>query len=279
MSLLDQTAILVLGARRPVLLGNTLESLRRQGVMHRVHVWLDGHQGFREHYPLAVQCRQMAERFQPARLVACQGRYGIDRLIQDALTTICADYDAVIVLEDDCFPTRSAIVQFLDSLASIAQDESVFSVYGHPFLVPGEGPGFPRFQGWGWAAWTRRLLPILTAAKSAHAMVESDMMRWMADLLTPEVRRRLAVTPGRDPVKVAEAFYSWDACFAVLTASLRLSHLATPRRVVYNCGMGPDSGHFSYHDSLRLPPYNMIAPDEVWKVFDDSPEDIMKPGL
>jgi hypothetical protein len=48
---------------------------------------------------------------------------------------------------------------------------------------------------------------------------------------------------------------------------MRLRHKKTNRRVIYNCGVGADSGHFLDPDRFRNPPFNMISPEEVWSVF------------
>jgi len=38
---------------------------------------------------------------------------------------------------------------------------------------------------------------------------------------------------------------------------------------VFNCGIGAGSGHFDAEEArFREPPFNMIAPDEVWEVFE-----------
>jgi len=88
--------------------------------------------------------------------------------------------------------------------------------------------------------------------------------------LTPAVAKRLDVTPGRDVLRVLERFFSWDSCTALLTAMDGLVHRRTDRRVVYNCGMTKGSGHFAPSDRFRRPPFNMIAPEEVWQVFNDA---------
>lgn len=245
-----------------------LESLQRQDALHRTHVWLDGTGGFPRWANQAKGCRIVAERFAPASITALCGNVGINKMMLDALLTLTRSSEALIVLEDDCFPSKSAIAEFDASLESVREQPGIFSVYGHHFLVEGEDRPFPRFQGWGWAAWSDRLRPVLDEARSLQAMPEPEFLEWVRCHLTPAVRSRLSVTPGRDCSAVIERLFSWDACFAMLTAMRGWMHLPTRRRVVYNCGL--DSGHFSNHECFLRPPYNMVPFDQVWSCFDEA---------
>ncbi|HEY1336607.1 MAG TPA: hypothetical protein VGF59_03815 [Bryobacteraceae bacterium] len=270
---LRRTGILVLGHRRPELLRNLLESLRRQNALALTHVWIDGHGGIEDLYEPVLECERVAREFAPPQVLALNGHLGIEKLMLDALGLLCREHEAVIVLEDDCFPSRNAVVEFARALGRVRRRKEIFSVYGHHFLVPGEDGPFPRFQGWGWAAWSARLQPILTAARRCFDMPEPEYLAWVEKQLTRDVRRRLAVTPGRDPIHVARGYFSWDSCFALLTARRRLMHCPTARRVIFNCGMGMNSSHFPEDDDLRRPPFNMVAADEVWRHFGESRND------
>ena len=266
---MDRTGILVIGHSRPELLKNTLESLRRQEVLDRAHVWLDGHQGFADLIEPVYQCRSVARHFAPVEVVAYAGRVGIEKLMLDALRNLCDLYSRLIILEDDCFPTRSAVRVFEEGLDCIEGDPSVYSVYGHHFLLPSEGETLTRFQGWGWATTSAKLKPVLEQARECFSWSEPRYLSWVEGLLTPEVRARLEVTPGRNPVETIRSFYCWDGCTCLLTASRGLTHRKTSRRVVYNCGMGDRSGHFRLEERFRLAPFNMIDPSEVWRVWED----------
>lgn len=266
---MKNAGVLVIGHTRADTLKNTLESLARQGAIKRTHVWLDGHFGAREWIEPVYKCRSIAEHFQPASVVAYNGRVGVNKLTMDALQTLANDYDRVIVLEDDSFPTYSAVRIFEEGLEEIEDDQTVFSVYGHHFLTPSEGATISRFQGWGWATTTTKLEPVLQRVEECFSWPEPRFLRWVESQLTPEVRARLSVTPPRDPVQTIRTFFAFDACVNVITASLGLSHRKTSRRVVYNCGMGGDSSHFADEERFRLPPFNMISPSEVWQVWED----------
>jgi hypothetical protein len=266
---MDRTGILVTGHTRPALLKNTLESLARQGALPHTHVWLDGHQGFADLIGPVYECRAIVAHFGPAGLVAYAGRVGIEKLMLDALYALADRYQRLIILEDDCFPTRSAVRVFEEDLDRIENDPFIYSVYGHHFLLPSEGAELTRFQGWGWATTAAKLRPVLEQARECFSWSEPRYLRWVEDRLTPEVRSRLEVTPGRNPVETIRSFYCWDGCTCLVTASRGLAHRKTSRRVVYNCGMGERSGHFRQESRFRQAPFNMIEPSEVWQVWED----------
>lgn len=263
------TGILVTGHTRVDTLKNTLQSLARQGAINRTHVWLDGHEGFSELLEPVHDCRSIAEHFASSRVVAYNGRVGISKLTLDALDTLSREYDRLIILEDDSFPTYSAVRVFEEGLDLIENDPAVWSVYGHHFLLPTEGEVLTRFQGWGWATTAAKLRPILTQAKECFSWPEPRFLQWVETQLTPDVCARLSVTPPRDPIKTIRTFFALDGCINILTARGGMGHRKTSRRVVYNCGMGEGSSHFTGHESFREPPFNMILPSEVWQFWED----------
>ncbi len=265
------TGVIVYGHSRPVLLRNVLESLRRQGVTSNVHVWLDGHAGRRSLIGPVNQCREMVKsQFPWAHLTAINGNIGIEKLMIDGLGFMSQHYDRIIVLEDDCFPTACAIEEFKKALDEIEKRPDVYSVYGHHFLTESEGEIITRFQGWGWATTRQKLLPMLAEMKQCFTMSEPEYLKWVQSNLTPEVVRRLDVTPGRNCVPVIASHFCWDGCTCLVTAMRRLLHKKTARRAIYNCGMGDGSTHFAANDRFRRPPFNMISPQEVWDYYNDS---------
>lgn len=259
--------ILVLGYARPHLLRLVLESLSRQQALANAHVWIDGTADRMELSVRTGECAAVASTYQVADLRVHRGHLGIEKLMLDALVEMNAHYEKILVLEDDCFPTRHAVQVFSEQLDSISDNANIFSVYGHPFLTPQEGNTFTRFQGWGWGTTKRKLSPILERARTLFLLPEHAYLEYTRRMLTPEVIARLDVTPGRNVCQVLTRFYSWDSCTALLTTLAGLEHKRTPERVVYNCGLGGDSGHFPHQAHLREPPFNMITPDEAWAHF------------
>lgn len=260
--------ILVFGHRRPALLWNVLESLRRQGVLDCTHVWVDGIAHSAELAPKVRAVRDLGREFRTASWVNCHGRLGIEKLMLDGLTEMARHYRDIVVLEDDCFPTADAIEVFSRELDRVRDDPGIYSVYGNPFGVDGEGEVFPRFQGWGWATTRDKLVPVLAQLKSMFMMSEPEYLAWTRRMLTPAMRQRLNVTANRDVTMVLGNQFSWDSATTLLTAILGMQHRRTPHRVVYNCGAGEDSGHFRNGvDTYRQPPFNMIGADEAWQYF------------
>ncbi len=268
-----ELGVIIYGHTRPTLLRNNLESLRRQGMTANVHVWLDGDAGRAALKGPAEQCRELVNREFPwAILTTTNGNIGIEKLMIDGLSYMSERYDKIVVLEDDCFPTASAIAEFDKALNEIKDRPDVYSVYGHHFLTASEGELITRFQGWGWATTREKLLSILPEIKKCFTMTESDYLAWVRRNLTPEVVKRLDVTPGRNCIPVIASHFCWDGCTCLLTAMRGLSHKKTAKRVIYNCGLGDDSMHFAVIDRYLQPPFNMIHPKNAWDYYDDSVE-------
>jgi FkbM family methyltransferase len=266
--IMNQFGIIVFGHRRKQNLLNVLESLKRQNVLSVTHVWIDGFSHAQELKEQVEDCQSLRIDFPQTHWQFHFGRLGIEKLMLDGLSFMARQYEKIIVLEDDCFPTSNAISVFLECLTEIENDQSVYSVYGHHFETPNEGRMFSRFQGWGWATTRKKLIPILSQLKAMFMMSEEDYLTWVASALSPEITAKLDVTPGRDVIKVLNKQFSWDSATVLLTAILGLTHFKTSKRVIYNCGIGANSGHF-YNDSdfLRQSPFNMIGADEVWQYF------------
>lgn len=262
-----QLGILVLGYARPHLLELVLESLQRQDALGSTHVWIDGTADRMEIAARPADCVSVARRFPVAALRAHRGHLGIEKLMLDALSDMNRRFERLLILEDDCFPARAAVATFSQALDAIEDLDDVFSVYGHHFLTPGEGLDGTRFQGWGWATTRRKLTPILDEARRLFFLPEHEYLDYTQRMLQPEILARLDVTPGRNVCHVLRSFFSWDSCTALLTATAGLKHRPTSPRVVYNCGLGGNSGHFPDDVRLRQPPFNMIKPEEAWNHF------------
>ena len=262
--------IFVSAYARPALLQNVLDSLAAQNALANTHVWIDGTAGRSELSQATGNCVAIANGFAPREVRAHRGHLGIEKLMLDGLQFMSAHYDRVLVLEDDCFPSADAIEVFSRALDTIALDPEFYSVYGHPFGIAGEHIGITRFQGWGWASTAEKLVPVVAQLKALFAMSEAAYLEFAERNLTDEVRKRLDITPGRNVTDVLSRFFSWDSATALITAVAGLKHCLTPKRVVYNCGLGDDSGHFSDQQRFRDAPFNMVSPEEVWNFFDAS---------
>ncbi|MBL4619089.1 MAG: hypothetical protein GXP04_00915 [Alphaproteobacteria bacterium] len=265
---MSETGILVIAYARPKLLRLVLESLKRQNALSNVNVWIDGNAGRKELAGAPKRCSMVAEEFQVAHIRSHSGHLGIEKLMIDALAVMMDRYDKIIILEDDCFPTSSAVAEFDSALNDIRDDKTLFSVYGHHFDVPGERPRFSRFQGWGWATWAEKLKPVHKDIKQLFLLNEEEYLLKIKSMASTDVIDRLDRTPPRYVLRTAMRQFSWDSCLAVVTASGKLDHAPTHKRVVFNCGLDNKHGHFAPKEALRNPPFNMIGPNEVWAVFE-----------
>lgn len=266
----DTLGILLLAFNRPDHLQAVLESLRLQDRLSDCHVWIDGTQGRGEFAGANDRVIAIARRYRVKEVRTHWGHLGIEKLMLDALSAMITRYDRVLILEDDCFPVEGAADAFEAELAAIADRDDIYSVYGHHFgCEPADDRDFSRFQGWGWAAHARQIEKLLPILSELIAMSETDYLAFVAEALTPEVRRRLDVTPGRDVLRVLARGFSWDSATALTTAILDLKHRRTAQRQIHNTGISENIGHFHRDgEHLRRPPLSMIPLSLAWRVYD-----------
>jgi hypothetical protein len=264
--------ILVLGFNRPRHLEIVLESLRRQNKLSHVHTWIDGTQGREEFLGANTKTIQIAQQYRVREVRSHHGHIGIEKMMIDSLGEMTANYDRVLVLEDDCFPLNGAVDLFDAELDQIGDDRDIYSVYGHFFgTEPAEFRDFSRFQGWGWAAHSHRIGELLPELRRMFLMDEKSYLQHVEAVLTPSIRSRLDRTPGRDVLKVLAAQFSWDSATALLTAIAEQNHRRTRVPAVINTGITREIGHFRRDEPrFRKVPFSMITVDEAWEFFDAS---------
>ena len=259
--------ILVFGHTRAAVLGDMLESLDRQGAIHYVDLWIDGYQGKSDLKAKVQKARKVGDNYAVGVRRYHQGQLGFRKLMLQAMQSAVRNYDTILFLEDDCFPNRDAVAVMRADVEAIRDDDSVFSVYGHHFGMAEETGVCSRFQGWGWATTAAKLAPYVDRLIDLYSMSEQDYLDYTRAAMTPQVVARLDVTPPRLPTDTLKVFFAWDETLALLTAQDGLSHKPASQRVIFNCGMGDGSAHFSNHNVFLEPPFNLIHPDEVWSVY------------
>lgn len=260
-------SILLFGHTRATSIADVLESLKLQGAIANVDVWLDGHQAVPDVRYKTELVKEVVSNFNVRSVTSHNGSLGFRKLVLHALENASANYRYIIVLEDDCFPTSDAIKIFLEELKKIEDDSSVFSVYGHPFLVGEEGEKFSRFQGWGWATTGKKLQQHIGKLIYLYSLRENEYLDFVNNVLTPEIVARLDVTPPRQPTMTIKQFFAWDETLALLTALSNQGHKKTPKRTIYNFGASADSSRFKNINWYRKPPFNMIGHEDVWDYF------------
>ncbi len=263
----NKLGIAVFGFDRTDLMHNILSSLQKQGALQHVHVWIDGDQGNNKTFKRIEAVYRVAKKFPVKKIHRHRGNLGFRKIMIHAMNYMAHNYDRLIFLEDDCFPTKDAINIFEEELDIIKERPDIFSAYGHHFLVPAEEETIGRFQGWGWATTSNKLLPLINDLTQCFLMSEEQYIEFIREALTDEVLQIIDVTPGRQPSLTLRLFFAWDETLCLLCALKGLKHKKTHKRVIYNCGVGKNSTHFRSVMYFRKPPFNMISPKEVWKAY------------
>jgi hypothetical protein len=264
---LEEFGIIVFGHTRLDALGAVLESLKRQDALQYTEVWLDGYQG---NHPLKLKIQKTIDlvKTYPVKHIHTQaGNYGFRKMLILGLAEMCRKYRDILILEDDCFPTRDAVAEFRKELDLIRDNKNVFSVYGHHFKVEAEKETCARFQGWGWATTSEKLMPMLRQLIDCYSMTEENYLKFIRRTFTANIKERIDITPPRQPSYTLEKFFAWDETLCLLTALNHQVHKPTKKQTIYNCGMGKGSTHFDDTPMFRKPPFNLITPEEVWQHF------------
>jgi hypothetical protein len=259
--------IFVFGHTRVAILGDLLESLKRQNAVHHVDLWLDGHQGKAGLKSEVQVTRRMADSYDVGVRRYHHGQLGFRKLMLQAMQSAVQNYRHLLFLEDDCFPSRFAVEVIRSEIEEIQDRAEVFSVYGHPFLMAEETGYCSRFQGWGWATTAEKLAPYVDRLIDCYSMSEHSYLNFTSEALTPEVVARLDVTPPRQPSVTLRAFFAWDETLALLTAMDGKVHKPTRQRVVFNCGIGTEQSHFGNNHRFLNPPFNLVPHSQVWEYF------------
>lgn len=268
----DKLGIILVVYNRPLHAQSVLESLRQQESLKDLHVWIDGTHGRGEYLQANDETLQVVKSFGIENIHHCHGHLGVEKLMLDALSFMSERYNRILILEDDCFPVEGAILQFEEGLKNINGNGSIFSVYGSHFGIERSGSqDFGRFQGWGWAAWSTSIRRYLPALKALFLMTEDEYREYTSKALTPELKLRLEITPGRDVTNALSRCFSWDSAICLLCAKDGLSHRRTKDHVIYNTGISEGIGHFRKDiKRFRDPPFKMITLDEAWRFYDQT---------
>ncbi len=244
-----------------------LESLSWQGCIPDTTVFIDGDQGRPHKRAIIDNVEKIARQFGVTRIKRNRGNFGFRKMIIIAMREMMDDYERILFLEDDCFPTGAAIKGFSKELDAIEDDPAVFSVYGHPFGLEQKGEDFGRFQGWGWATTSKKLRPIWEQLLNCYLMSEAEYLEFVKSVLTSELRAKIDVTPGRQPTSTLERFFAWDETVCLLTAAAGMAHRPSAERIIYNFGAGDGATHFGNTAWYRRAPFNIIGRDEIWGHF------------
>ena len=265
---MGEYAILVFGHTRPEALQYVLEGLARQNALADTQVWVDGHQEDPDLIPFVLACQALEASYPAAQWHKHGSRCGFLKLFIDAVLTNCSQYKWLIILQDDCYPAPSAVETILAALREVENDPRIFSVYGHHFGADNEGSETTAFQCWGWGSSTAKLEPIARELLRLWTLPEKHALAWIQQNMTPEIRVRMDVFPGRSESKLLEARLCFDAAVAFLTARGGFINRRTREPVIHNFGIGARSWHFTnFSDVFLKPPFNMITRNDLVERF------------
>lgn len=93
------------------------------------------------------------------QIVERQGNLGLGTSLRQGIAAAFADYERIIIFEDDIVCIPGTYRYFVDALDYFHADPRVMSICGwnHPRLSPMTSEGYfdGRFSCWGWATWRR----------------------------------------------------------------------------------------------------------------------------
>lgn len=250
--------------------GRVLESLQRSGVMRYVEVFMDGPHAIPKLANQVEKNRQLIETYRPKKINSRAGNYGFRRIMMESLLDLSSRYKKFLILEDDCFPTKDAISIFRKELDTYESDQNVLTVYGSHFLCEGEFPLCPRFQGWGWATWSEKIVSFVHKMMRLYLLPENEYLSFINSTFTDSMKIKIDdLTHPRSCSFTTKKFFAWDETLTHLSALENKYHRPTSKRCIYNFGMDENSSHFplSAEKTFRKPPFNLITPQEVWEYF------------
>ncbi|HTL61923.1 MAG TPA: hypothetical protein VL261_09775 [Nitrospira sp.] len=96
--------------------------------------------------------------FRSVTITERETNFGLSRSIIDGVTSLCADYGRVIVLEDDMIVSRHFLAFMNEALEMYENCENVASIHGYVYPVGSSLPDTFFLRGadcWGWATWAR----------------------------------------------------------------------------------------------------------------------------
>jgi hypothetical protein len=96
--------------------------------------------------------------FRDLRVIFRDRNLGLARSLISGVTTMLAEYETVIVLEDDLLTSPFFLCYMNEALARYRDDPRVWCVHGYPFPVRAHLPETFFLRGaecWGWATWRR----------------------------------------------------------------------------------------------------------------------------
>lgn len=99
--------------------------------------------------------------FCPVEIIVSKENKGLSKSILSGINHVFQNYDAIIVLEDDCVPSRNFIGFMNQALNKYEDSKMVYNVTGFGYFDVSERNGYDayfagRTSSWGWGTWKDR---------------------------------------------------------------------------------------------------------------------------
>jgi len=240
--------VLVTGFNRPVLLDNTLISLRKFG-HENVWIVIDGPRLLSDYQDdLTYRCREVAECFKnnsSGQVLIRQNNLGCKYGMSDAISWFFSHNSKGLVIEDDLIFREDFLRFGYESLNRFEGDESVGSITG---FMPIQLSSINRykltkyikhsfFSAWGWGSWSSR-----------WQKYDVEMQSWREDLSFLELIVRVK---GKFPRYWRRRFdelsrgelNTWDFQFLYAHIKNKWGVIAPSRNLIQNVGFGESATH------------------------------------
>lgn len=157
-----RTPVVLFAYDRPKHLSETLRALRanKEAVNTDLIVYSDASRigVASERVAQVRRILRSVDGFRSVKITERETNFGLSRSIIDGVTSQCADYGRVIVLEDDMIVSQHFLA-FMNEALDIYEDcENVASIHGYVYPVGCSLPETFFLRGadcWGWATWAR----------------------------------------------------------------------------------------------------------------------------
>lgn len=125
--------------------------------------------------------------FCPTEVIVSKSNKGLAQSVIDGVNYVFQEYDAIIVLEDDCLPDKNFMGYMVQCLEEYALEAGVFAVCGFTYPLPIIPDGcydaylHGRFTSWGWGTWRNRWKEFDRSSAALDRIMESsELSFWMA---------------------------------------------------------------------------------------------------
>lgn len=168
----DTIPVVLFAYARPAHLRRTLDCLRANNVP-LIHVFCDGARSASVE-PAVAEVRRLVREIDWCELVVVEraANMGLGRSILAGVSEVLAQYDAVIVFEDDLTCVPGTYEYLAAALRHYRADSRVMSVtaWTHPLVTPDDVDSAPYFDGraecWVWGTWARTWAGMDRSAKA-----------------------------------------------------------------------------------------------------------------